>query len=290
MADAPLISVINTTPNTSAVILDSPHSGTLYPDDLPYVCSMHALRQTEDSFVDELFAQAPAPLLRAHFARSYIDPNRAVDDIDPAILDGAFPGPLNPTERSQHGHGLIRHLCRGAAVYPRKIPVGVALKRIETCYQPYHTALTGLLAEARRYHPTVWHINCHSMASSDAFSYPRLANTAGAAHADFVLGDRDGTTAEAAFVERVAHYLRGCGYTIAINDPYKGMEILRLHGQPASGIHSLQLEINRSLYMDEDSLQKHEGFYKVQADMTGLVKELAGYLEARNASLKQAAE
>lgn len=252
------------------LVLDSPHSGIFYPTDIELACDVHRLRQTEDSFVDHLFGHAPnhgIPLLNAHISRAMLDLNRAVDDIDPAILDGVFPGKLNPSDRSLVGHGLIRHLCWGAAVYKTKIPAAVAMQRVETYYKPYHATLKKLLADTHARFGAVWHINCHSMASTNLQGFEQATEDAASARADFVLGDRDGTTCEPAFMDIVAQLLRKHGYRVVFNDPYKGMEILRLYGRPAEGFHSLQLEINKGLYMNEDSLERSDMFETVQRDL-----------------------
>ncbi len=276
---------------SSPLVLDSPHSGTHYPADLAVACNMHELRQTEDTFVDVLFERAVdhgVPLLKAHFSRGILDVNRAIDDIDPAILDDVFGSQLKPSDRSFVGHGLIRHLCRGVSVYEGKIPVKVAKERIRLYYEPYHAALRALLNAAHRRFGAVWHINCHSMASVDTrvFLHPYEKN----ARADFVLGDRDGTTCESAFMDVTAQFLRQKGYKVVLNDPYKGMEVLRRSGRPQEGFHSLQLEINRALYLNEDTLERSSNFTPLQNDMTQLAATLRDWALQRCDSQKMAAE
>jgi N-formylglutamate deformylase len=267
----------------ASLVLDSPHSGRIYPADFPFTCPAHWLHQTEDRHVDRIFADAPnsgAVLLAAPFARSYIDLNRAADDIDPAIIDGALPFPLHPTERSNAGHGLIRHLCRGQKIYAGKIRAENALHRLRNCYEPYHAALKNLLDDRRARFGTVWHLNCHSMPSHGGL----------ARRADFVLGDRDGMACEPAFLEEISRRLIAMGYSVAQNDPYKGVEILRRTGKPGAGSHAVQLEVNRALYMNEETLALTPGFEKLQADMSKLIAALAAWTYVRTAPQAQAAE
>ncbi|MEZ5919527.1 MAG: N-formylglutamate amidohydrolase, partial [Alphaproteobacteria bacterium] len=160
-----------TRPETPALplIFDSPHSGTLYPEDFGYACDFHTLESAEDKYVDDLFASAPAfgaALLCAHFPRSYIDPNRSADDIDPALLAGLWDGalPIAPSPRSDAGIGLIRRLVRpGIPVYDRPLTSAEITARIERYYTPYHEALETLITEAHYNFGQVWHVNCHSM-------------------------------------------------------------------------------------------------------------------------------
>ncbi|HVY13398.1 MAG TPA: N-formylglutamate amidohydrolase [Alphaproteobacteria bacterium] len=272
------------------LLLDSPHSGSVYPDDFRYVCPLSWLRQTEDAFVDALFADAPAmgiTLLKALFARSYIDVNRAETDIDPRMVEGDLPLPLTPTERSLSGHGLIRNLCRGQPVYAGKIGAQEVISRIQRCYRPYHAALEKNLNDLRARFGAVWHLDCHSMPSV----FPMGALGPMPIQADFILGDRDGTSCEKAFTAIIAQTLRAMGYRVVHNDPYKGVEIIARYGQPLKGVHSLQLEISRALYMDEKTLQPHEGFEKLRRNLNALLQELRGWIAMRmEAGQKLAAE
>ncbi len=256
------------------VLFDSPHSGTVYPLDFAFVCPLPVLRQAEDTHVDELFRAAPefgATLLCALFPRTYIDANRAADDIDPKLLDGPWPARLRPSEKSAGGLGLIRALSRpGQSLYPTKLPVAEVAARIERCYMPYHAQMAGIIDAHVAEFGAAWHVDCHSM--------PSLGDGGGA---DFVIGDRDGTTSERGFVDFVARVLRGCGYAVAINHPYKGVELVRRYGNPARGRHSIQLEINRRLYMNEETLEKHAGFLVVQRDLTALIRQICAYAESR---------
>lgn len=268
------------------VLFDSPHSGSVYPPGFTVACPLVLLRQTEDAYVDELFAAVPdcgATLLAALFARVCVDVNRAVDDIDPAILDGVWPDPLRPSARSAHGLGLIRTLCRpGVPLYDGRLPVAEVAERIARCYHPYHFQVSSVLDGLAARFGGVWHVNCHSMPSRLGWDHPRPVGV------DFVLGDRDGTSSEPEFVAFIAAELRTMGYTVAVNAPFKGVELVSRYANPARNRHSVQLEINRSLYMDEETLQRHAGFEPLRRSLTTLAARIADYAEAN--TTRRAAE
>lgn len=258
------------------VVFDSPHSGVIYPKDFDFICPLPILRQAEDTYVEELFATAPdfgATLLYALFPRSYIDVNRSPDDIDPALLDGAWPGVLRPSEKSRLGVGLIRAQIRpGHPLYDGRLSVGAAGERIDRYYRPYHFQLAEIFNGLAARFGQAWLVNCHSMPSAGLPPGKR-----GGRGVDFVIGDRDGATAEKAFVEFIAVRLRAMGYSVAVNQPYKGVEIVRRYGDPSRGRHAVQLEINRSLYMNEETLDKTAGFDDLRCAMTALAADVCAY-------------
>jgi N-formylglutamate deformylase len=264
------------------LVLDSPHSGREYPDDFRPGVPLEALRQAEDTYVDELFANGPAAgatLISARFPRSYIDPNRSLLDIDASLLDAPWPGPAIATRKTELGIGLIwRVLDSGEPIYARKLSVEEVKHRIVRYHQPYQRAVKDALDEAHGHFGAVWHLNLHSMPSVSG----RISEEGpGKARADFVLGDRDGTTCEAGFTALVAEALRAMGYAVKINDPYKGVELVRAFSDPAAGRHSLQLEVNRRLYMDEASREKSPGFEALRKDMGALLQTIASYAAER---------
>ena len=265
------------------LVLDSPHSGSIYPRDFGFVCPFRALRQAEDTHVDELFSAAPemgATLISALFPRSYIDVNRAIDDLEPELLDAPWPGPVQPSDKSFAGMGLVRRLCRpGMPMYDGRLSVAQVAWRIDRYYRPYHDQMEATIDLLYRQFGTVYHLNCHSMPT-----FGRDPST----RADFILGDRDGTTCDPDFTRYVAGFLKSLGYRVKLNDPYKGVELVRRYSNPAQGLHSLQLEIHRGLYMNEDTLEKHDGFGRLQSHLTELVRRLAAY--ARDAGKLDAAE
>jgi N-formylglutamate deformylase len=261
------------------LVFDSPHSGIDYPEDFRYACPLGVLRRAEDLYVEELFGAAPehgATLLAALFPRSYIDANRELGDIDATLLDAKWPGRTAPGEKTKLGLGLVRRLARpGIPVYDRKLSIAEMEARIDRYYLPYHAALDAIVDRLHGKFGVVWHIDCHSMpAEGSAMS----SDGPGARRADFVLGDRDGTTCAPELTDFVKRVLVGRGYDVKINDPYKGVELVRRHGRPKENRHSLQIEINRALYMDEEAtLAKNAGYPRLAADLTHLVASLASF-------------
>lgn len=274
-ADAPL-----------PLIIDSAHSGREYPEDFRYACPLPDLAKMEDRYVDDLFSAAPdhgAALLRAHFARSYIDLNRAIDDIDPRLLADPWPhethGIIRPTARSDSGIGLLCRLTRpGVPVYSRALTSDEIIHRIEHYYKPYHDALERFLDSAHYRFGAVWHISAHSMPAASAVP-KRALKLAGreAAPSDFVLGDRDGTTCGREFVHAVRDYLRKQGFRVSINDPYKGVELIRRYAQPTRGRHSLQIEINRALFIDEETGDKNSNYLETKKKINALIDLCANF-------------
>ena len=267
---------ILTTAGTTPLVLDSPHSGTVYPADFDHACDPLVLRRAEDTHVEKLYDFAPAlgvAWIEALFPRSYLDANRDVTEIDQALLDAPWPGPVATDARVlskvRLGKGLIwRTTDEGTPLYARKLTVAEVQARIARCWQPYHAAVKSAIDAAHARHGYSLHLNCHSMpavASRFATDFPGLA------HADFVVGDRDGSTAGAAVSARIVEHLRSLGYDVAYNHPYKGVELVRRYGDPAQHRHSVQLEINRRLYMDENTLAPHAGADALKAHLRSLV-------------------
>lgn len=260
---------------TTALVLDSPHSGTAYPEDFGHHCARRALRGAEDTYVEELWGFAPAlgaSLVQALFPRSYVDVNRAVDEIDEAVLDAPWPGPVSGGAKVRLGKGLVwRMLDDGTPIYDRQLTVAEVQSRIARCWHPYHQALDQAVQAARQQHGFVIHIDCHSMpAVAQAYStdHPWLV------HADFVLGDRDGTSADPRLTHWIERFLNSRGHTVSVNHPYKGVEIVRKHGKPSEQQHSIQLEINKRLYMDEVTLERNAGFASLQNTLRELTQAL----------------
>lgn len=264
------------------LVCDSPHSGTDYPADFTHSVNRALLRSGEDTHVDALWNAVPrvgGTLLAARFPRTYIDCNRTEDDLDPTLLDGPWPTPLNPGEKTRLGSGLVwSRVSGGQPIYEAPLPVHAVRHRIERYYRPYHEALGRCVEAAVNRFGVVWHLNLHSMPNN---AYERLQINASRPLADFVLGDRDGTTCDPAFVEVVEAVLRDRGYTVSRNDPYKGVQLIAKIGQPALNRHSLQIEMRRPLYMDEATREPHEGFSRVQADLGVLLETLASHIRHR---------
>ncbi|MDS1140154.1 N-formylglutamate amidohydrolase [Pusillimonas sp. SM2304] len=269
-------------PTSSAIplVCDSPHSGVIYPADFQYCIPVAELRSAEDTYVDELWQAIPSiggSLLAANFPRSYIDPNREVDDIDPNILAEPWTTDLHPSEKSRLGHGLIWSKARKQPIYDRKLWVAEVENRIGTYHQPYHQALARQIEAAHERFGVVWHLNLHSMPSN---SYEVLEIDTDKPLADFVLGDRDGTTCDPTLIGIIEDFLLERGYTVARNDPFKGVALIARIGRPRENRHSLQIEVNRALYMDEDTYEKSANFGKLQTDLTLLSARVAEFVKS----------
>lgn len=264
------------------LICDSPHSGVTYPDDFGHVVPFEQLRGAEDTDVHELWRALPsvgATLLAANFPRAYIDPNRDVDDIDPGMLAGPWPTPLRPSEKTRLGIGLIwRDAGKNGLwpIYDRKLPVAEVQQRIARYHAPYHAAMREQIEAAHARFGAVWHLNLHSM---PADSYEGLQIRSDHPLADFVLGDRDGSTAAPEFTALVAGALRRRGFSVALNDPFKGVALIARLGRPAERRHSLQVEIHRGLYMNETTRERSAGFTALQNALTAVAREIADYVK-----------
>jgi N-formylglutamate deformylase len=218
-------------------------------------------------------------LLAANAPRTYIDYNRSLDDLDVSMLDDKWSRVVKPSEKSRRGFGLIwSNIEAGKPIYANKLSAKAVLKRIEEYYLPYHRQLTGLLDEMVDRYGGVWHLNLHSM---PAAAYLRMGFTGDRVLADFVLGTRDGTTCDPEFSDLVATVLRGLGYSVSINEPYKGVELIRLHGRPLENRHSLMIEVHRRLYMDERTRELHCGFDQLQKDLDSLSRVLVDYVKQK---------
>ncbi|WP_309954115.1 MULTISPECIES: N-formylglutamate amidohydrolase [Variovorax] len=282
----PVLKLIQTRAQVTSVagrtplVLDSPHSGTVYPEDFRPACDLATLRRAEDTHVEKLYAFAPAmgaAWIEAHFPRSYLDANRDTTELDTTLLDGPWTEPLSDDPRVlskvRLGKGLIWKLTdEGLPIYDRLLAVDEVRGRIDNCWRPYHAAVAEAVEAAHVRHGYSIHINCHSMpaiAGSHATDFPGLA------HADFVIGDRDGSTADPALSQKICEHLRAHGYSVDYNHPYKGVELVRRHGRPAENRHSIQVEINRKLYMDEATLALDEaGAARLQEHLRSLVEML----------------
>jgi N-formylglutamate deformylase len=260
------------------LVYDSPHSGRYYPEDFNSVVSLDMLREYEDRFVDLLIedgAEHGAAVIAANFPRAYIDPNRASDDLDETMFETVWPQPLAPTRHSRSGTGLIfRKMQDHTPIYDRQLSIEEAKRRIAECWQPYHATLQSELERAMSRHGAVWHVNWHSMRPVGT----SLAPDPGRERADFVLGDLQGLSCDPAFTSLVAETLEAMGYSVSINDPYQGAYIVQRYGRPEEGCHSLQIEINRALYMDLTTLEKIGRFEEIKRDIGHLSQRLAEWV------------
>lgn len=258
------------------LVFASPHSGRDYPAEFVATARLDALglRRSEDSFVDDLFAAAPshgAPLLAANFPRAYCDPNREAWELDPTMFTDALPEWVNTTSpRVGAGLGTIaRIVATGEVIYRAKLPFAEAQRRVRDYWQPYHDALLGLIDATRGTFGACLLIDCHSMPANGGSS------RTGARPADIVLGDAYGTSCAPAVTRLVERTLLEMGYVVRRNDPYAGGYITRHYGRPREGVHALQIEIARNLYMDETRITPSPRFDVMRQDMTFLIIALA---------------
>jgi len=274
------IEILAPAQQTAPVVFSSPHSGRDYPGEFLAVARLdeHAIRRSEDSFVDEIFAPAPrygAQLLKALFPRAYVDPNREPYELDPAMFDGPLPGFVNKrSPRVAAGLGTIaRVVANGAEIYAGKLDFNEARERIDRYYRPYHAALEDLVETTRRTFDHCILIDCHSMPSIGG----PMENDAGRRRqVDVVLGDAHGRSCARALTLMVEETLRDMGYTVVRNAPYSGGFITRNYGCPANGVHALQIEINRGLYMHEPTYTRSRDMARVIEDMSRLTERLVG--------------
>ena len=296
MTGSRFLSIVPPAGEPTALVCDSPHSGTVYPDDFRYAVALSDLRQCEDTHVDTLWSGVPTvggSLLHAHFPRSYIDANRASTDIEAALLSEPWPGELRPSERcTRLGNGLLYSRTNSLTpIYARQLGLDEVRHRIENCWRPYRAALRSLLDQARSRWGRAWHLNLHSMPSN---AYERLGLASDRPLADVVLGDLRGLSCSAAFTRCVADAFTSLGYSVAINDPYVGQDLIREHGRPDAGCDSLQIEMNRKLYLDEASRAPNARFERTRQDVDRVLQQVARFISAeigahpRSTSLKDA--
>jgi len=257
------------------LVFNSPHSGRVYPREFLRTSRLDlaTLRRSEDSFVDELIAgviQRGHPLMRAHFPRCYVDVNREPYELDPRMFEGRLPSFANTRSmRVAGGLGTLARVVGDAQeIYDQRIAVTEALRRIDGLYKPYHRALRAVFMRMHRDFGAAVLIDCHSMPSSTGGKDERP-------RADLVLGDRYGTSCVPVITETIEETMRSFGYAVSRNKPYAGGFITEHYGNPAAGLHAIQLEINRALYMDERRFERIASFAKLAGEFEVLADRLA---------------
>lgn len=261
-------------PCTSCVVFASPHSGRAYPEWFlnRSVLNAHAIRSSEDAFVDKLFDCAPdfgAPLLRAGVPRAFVDYNRSADELDPALIAGVRGIGNNP--RVASGLGVIpRVVSNGRAIYRGKIRLDEAESRLETYWRPYHKALQSLLNEALVNFGQAVLVDCHSMPHE---ALDNLHTTNGK-RPEIVLGDRFGSSASGEIVEQIEAAFASAGFTVSRNAPFAGAYVTQHYGRLGRNQHAVQIEIDRSIYMDEKLIQPHSGFDEVRTRLSAVIQDL----------------
>lgn len=276
----PAFDVLSPADQRLPFVFNSPHSGRQYPVSFLAASRLDArsIRRSEDAYVDELFSHVVplgAPMLRAHFPRAYLDVNREPYELDPKMFDGRLPSYANIRSiRVAGGLGTVaRIVSENHEIYRHRLPVEEALSRVETIYKPYHSTLRRLLAQT---HVTFGHavlIDCHSMPSTVKC---QTTDT----RPDFILGDRYGTSCNSDLTDFAFETLRSKGYSVSRNKPYAGGFITEHYGRPSSGLHALQIEINRGLYMDEATHEPTTHFGQLFHDLKDFVRELTAMPDA----------
>lgn len=266
-----------------AMVVASPHSGDRYPSDLLAASKLDAasLRRSEDAHVDALFSGAVdvgAPLLAAHFPRAYVDVNREPYELDPAMFDAPLPPyAVTRSPRVAAGLGSIpRVVAAGMDIYHRRLSFAEAAARLDACYRPYHQTLRRLVKSARARFGVCLLIDAHSMPSVGL----SCQEDGGFGTVDMVLGDNHGRSADRLYLNAAKAFLEDRGYNVMINDPYPGGFVTKAYGAPTTGVHALQVEVNRALYMDEASYEPTPFFKTLQQDMTGLLAQMARTIPA----------
>jgi N-formylglutamate deformylase len=257
------------------VLFNSPHSGRVYPRAFLIASRLdvNTLRRSEDSFVDDLVMDVVKrgyPLMRAHFPRCFVDVNREPYELDPRMFDGRLPSFANTRSmRVAGGLGTVARVVGDAQeIYDQRLSVDDAMRRIENLYKPYHRSLRKLFSRVHRDFGAAMLVDCHSMPSTTGGKDERP-------RADVVIGDRYGTSCVAAVSETVESTLRGLGYAVSRNKPYAGGFITEHYGNPAAGLHAIQIEVNRALYMDERRFERSTDFGRLSRDLVSLADKLA---------------
>ncbi|MEE2566500.1 N-formylglutamate amidohydrolase [Hyphobacterium marinum] len=250
------------------LVFASPHSGRRYSDAFlqDTALSLVQLRRSEDAYIDELFSAAPAcgaPMVRANFPRVYLDPNRAIDEIDPQLFIDAPRSGNTPSPRTRAGLGVIPRIgAEGEPVYPHRLPISEATDRLDRLYRPYHEALEEELAAVTRAFGFVILIDAHSMPSR------------GNRHIDIVIGDRHGASAAPGIVDQVEAAARNSGFRTARNEPYAGGHSTEFYGRPLLNRHAVQIEVNRALYLNESDVTRSGTFETTRTRLTAFIADL----------------
>ncbi len=275
---------------TTPFLFSSPHSGRYYPPQFLAASQLDplAIRRSEDFMIDMLFSSAlegRAPLIAAVYPRAYVDLNREPYELDAKMFRQALPPRANGRSlRAAGGLGTIpRMVSEGRHIYAGPIDLSEALWRIESIYHPFHEALRRYLAETLAQFGIAVLIDCHSMPSTARNAAPGL-------RPDFVVGDRFGVSCAPELTECAVRVLRGLGYCVSRNKPYAGGFITEHYGRPAAGLHVLQVEVNRALYMDEEAIRLHDGFEALRRNVGVLAGELMATRLEPPAALDEAAE
>jgi N-formylglutamate deformylase len=258
-------------------VFDVPRSGRDYPPGFFTTLPFNTVHFLVSHYVEEIWGLAPksgSGLLYATFVNNYIDANRSERDIDADLLAEPWPGPLEPSDMTLiNGMGLIHARARGSNLRFEKLSVAEVQHRIEHYWRPYHDRLSQLIAERRKAADAAFHLSCHCMGTVG----PPTAHDSGKRRADFCLSDYHGTTSSKEFMDVIARALRDRGFSVSFNDPFVGAECIRRHAKPEAGIHSVQIEVIKELFMEEESFRRKPNFGEVREALGVVSAEIANY-------------
>jgi N-formylglutamate deformylase len=257
------------------LIVDVSRSGREYPPEYRSPLPFTTVHDNVSMYVDDLYAGAPrvgATLLCCLFPNTWIDVNRDELDMDPAVVDGRWPVELKPTPRTLEGLGLVKSKSRyGEPFQERKLAVAEIEERLAKYYRPYHAELKRIVENLHARFGVLRQISCHCMSAVGAPTHP----DAGKPRPDFCISDLKGTTSSPDFLDLIVATLKNMGYRVGINDPYVGNVLIGRHGNPARGFDSVQIEVNKQLFMDTRTFRKTSGFAKLKADIDKLLGTVA---------------
>lgn len=279
---SPPVDVLDPSCPVVPIVVSSPHSGRIYPPCLLERLALHPaqLRVLEDGCVDRLFADAPVlgvPLVRARFARAFVDANREPYELDPDLPDGPLPVQANfGSAKARAGLGSIPSRLAGRSIYQGRLSADQIEQRIQVAYRPYHTALQTVRTRAMVEFGTVLLLDCHSMPGSMA----RISHGHRDRTVDISLGDRYGRACAQPIVDRIAAFMTARGLSVARNRPYAGGHITCRYGSPSTAANALQIEIRRGLYMDEATFRPHAGLMPLRALIRDLLADLVDLMVA----------
>lgn len=282
---SPGFSVTGDTDGRWPLVMASPHSGRDYPPAFLAATRLGfaQLRRAEDPMVDALLdGIGDVPVLRARYGRAFLDLNRAEDELDPGMFDGPTPLPPRITDRVAAGLGVLpRVAAQGLDIYRRRLTPDDARHRLAAVHRPWHRRIAELLARARARHGHAILIDCHSMPQPAGSQPPQV-----------VIGDRHGSSAAPQLVALIEAHFRDLGWRVARNVPYAGGHITEAHAHPLAGIHAVQIELDRQLYMDLARFTPAAGFGRVADAMAGLAQRLVAAARDLDldSTLREAAE
>jgi N-formylglutamate amidohydrolase len=277
----PAFELIEPAHHTSAVVFASPHSSRNYFWDFLRRTALneHVIRSSEDAFVDQLFSAAPefgSPLLLAGAPRAYVDLNRCIDELDPALIEGVEKHGYNP--RVASGLGVIpRVVANGRAIYHGKLSLEEAQHRLSQYWKPYHIALQNVLDRTHDLHGSAILIDCHSMPHEAMDGIARAC----VRRPEIVLGDRFGAAASGEVVDRVEAAFAAAGFVVTRNAPFAGAYTTQAYGRPSRQQHAVQIEIDRAIYMNEQMIRPNKNFKAFQATLRTVIAEIAAIGQRR---------